>query len=192
LCGRVAEGKDLERSSVVRKKTKQVVEFLDGMHDYIRKSPLLRSDTSKKTEARMQAEIRPIIINFLTKYFRKLGYKDDEAKAHASFYWEGQEGSFGRKRAMTFGARNYPDFIIKEPYLVAIEYKKSASGGLIKQGIGQSIMHTLSGDFDFVYFLFHDQNKDKRIEKSVKKKKGKEKRIVDLMWNTFNVRIKVI
>lgn len=57
----------------MRKKTKQVLEFLDGMHDYITKSPLLRSDTSKKTESQMQAEIRPIIINFLTKYFRELG-----------------------------------------------------------------------------------------------------------------------
>jgi hypothetical protein len=179
-----------ERSCVVRKKTKQVVEFLDGMHDYITKSPLLRSDTSQKTESQMQAEIRPIIINFLTKYFRELGYKDDEAKAHASFYWEGQEGSFGQKRAMTFGARNYPDYIVTKPYLVAIEYKKSASGGLIKQGIGQSIMHTLCGDFDFVYLLFHDQNKDKRIKKSIKSEK--EKSIVDLMWNTFNVWIKII
>lgn len=174
----------------MRKKTKQVVEFLDDMHDYITKSPLLRSDTSKKTESQMQAEIRPIIINFLTKYFRELGYKDDEAKAHASFYWEGQEGTFGQERALTFGARNYPDFIVTKPYLVAIEYKKSASGGLVKQGIGQSIMHTLSGDFDFVYFLFHDQNKDKRIRKSTSDKK--EKSVVDLMWNTFNVWIKII
>ena len=38
----------------------------------------------------------------------------------------------------------------------------------MKHGIGQSIMHTLSEEFDFVYYLFHDESKDKRIEKSIK------------------------
>jgi len=80
----------------MKKKTKQVIEFLENMHDYIINSPLLRKDTSGKTESQMQAEIRPIIINYLTKHFRELGFKDDEAKANASFYWEGQEGTFGQ------------------------------------------------------------------------------------------------
>ncbi len=63
-------------------------------------------------------------------------------KAHRSFYWEGQEGKYGKERATTFGARNYPDFIITDPYLVAIEYKQSPNGSTVKQGMGQSMMHT--------------------------------------------------
>ena len=174
----------------MKKKTKKVVDFLNSMHNFIIKSPQLRKDISKKTEVQMQTEIRPIIINFLTRYFRNLDYKDARKMANKSFYWEGEESSYGKKKQMTFGARNYPDFIIKKPYLIGIEYKKSTSGGLVKQGIGQSIMHTLSEDLDYVYFLFHDQNKDKRIKKSISKEK--EKSIIDLMWNTFNVRIKII
>lgn len=50
--------------------------------------------------------------------------------------------------------------------LGAIEYKQSPNGSTVKHDIGQSIMHTLSEEFDFVYYLFHDESKDKRIENS--------------------------
>ena len=74
--------------------------------------------------------------------------------------------------------------------MVAIEYKQSSSGSLVKQAIGQSIMHTLSEDFDYVYVLFHDENKDKRIEKSISNKN--ESNIIKKIWNEFNVYVKFI
>ena len=74
--------------------------------------------------------------------------------------------------------------------MVAIEYKQSSSGSLVKQAIGQSIMHTLSEDFDYVYVLFHDENKDKRIEKSINNKA--ESSIINKVWNEFNVYVKFI
>ena len=170
----------------MKKKTQQVYEFLDGLHKFIVCDPQFRKDTSNKSEVRIQTEIRPIIIRYLTKYFEKMGYKDAYAKANESFYWEGQEGNYGKRRKQIFGARNYPDFIITKPYLTAIEYKKSDNGGLVKTGIGQSIMHTLSGDFDYVYYLFHDQNKGKKIHNSIRNK-PKEKEIIIMIWNKFNV-----
>jgi hypothetical protein len=174
----------------MRAKTKQVTEFLEGLHQYIINDYQFRKDASTKSESEMQTEIRPIIVNYLREYFKDIGYKDAEGKANASFYWEGQEGVYGKRRKLTFGARNYPDFIVTKPYLTAIEYKKSDSGSLVKQGIGQSIMHTLSGDFDFVYYLFQDTNKDKRIHESTKE--SIEKGIIEMMWNRFNVFIKII
>ena len=75
-------------------------------------------------------------------------------------------------------------------YLIAVEYKQSQNGSTIKQGIGQSIMHTLCEDFHFVYYLFHDQNKDKRILKSVSNEI--ESYVIDKMWKDYNVYIRIV
>lgn len=174
----------------MKKKTSQVTRFIQDLHSYIINDPQFRGKTSEKSETQIQAEIRPLIINFLQKYYGEKGYKDVVAKANKSFYWEGQEGNFGTVRPTTFGARNYPDFIITFPYLIAIEYKQSENGSTVKQGIGQSIMHTMTEDFHFVYYLFHDENKDKRIEKSISN--DKEKEIINKMWKNFNVYLKFV
>lgn len=175
---------------VMKKKTIKVTKFITKLHRYIVSDPQFRKNTKGKSEVQIQAEIRPLIIQYLEKYFAELGFKDGVAKAHKSFYWEGQEGQYGKLRATTFGARNYPDFIITYPYLVAVEYKQSLSGSTIKHGIGQSIMHTLCGDFDYVYYLFHDQNKDKRIQDSVTN--DVERFILHKMWQEFNVFIQFV
>lgn len=75
-----------------------------------------------------------------------------------------------------------------KPYLLAIEYKQGTTGSLVKQAIGQSLMHTLSGDFDYVYVPFHDENKDKRIEQSVNN--DVETKVLSKVWTDFNVFVK--
>jgi hypothetical protein len=174
----------------MKKKSAKVLEFIEGMHEFIVSNPQFRRDTRTKSEVQVQTEIRPLIIRYLEEYFKKEGYKDVVAKANKSFYWEGQEGEYGKQKAATFGSRNYPDFIITYPYLLAIEYKQSPTGSAVKQGIGQSIMHTLSEDFHYVYYLFHDESKDRRIEKSIKNKL--ESFVIDKMWKDFNVLIKFV
>jgi len=174
----------------MKKKSVKLTKFIEGLHRFIIKNPQFRRDTGNKSETQIQAEIRPLIIQYLEKYFKKEGYKDYIGKAHKSFYWEGQEGKFGKQRATTFGARNYPDFIITAPYLVAIEYKQSPNGSTVKQGIGQSLMHTMTEDFHYVYYLFHDESKLKKIESSIKNKS--EKHILEKMWSDFNVFIKFV
>lgn len=174
----------------MRKKTAQVTKFIERLHAFIIHSRQLRKNTETKGEAQIQAEIRPVVIQFLEKYFQEAGYKDAVLKANKSFYWEGQEGQYGRGKETVFGTRNYPDFIITSPYLIAIEYKKSKSGAAVKQGLGQSIMHTLCEEFHFVYYLFHDENKDEKIFKSIENEK--EKHIIDKMWDEFNVFIRFI
>jgi len=174
----------------MKKKTTKVTGFIEGLHKYIVENPQFRKNTAGKSETQIQAEIRPLIIQYLQSYFKEAGYKDDVAKAHKSFYWEGQEGKYGKERATTFGARNYPDFIVTDPYLIAIEYKQSENGSTVKQGIGQSLMHTMTEDFHYVYYLFHDESKDKRIESSIKN--DQEKTILDKMWSDFNVFIRLI
>lgn len=50
--------------------------------------------------------------------------------------------------------------------------------------------HTLSEESHFVYYLFHEESKDKRIEKSIKN--DRESFIIEKMWNDFNVYIKFV
>mgnify|MGYP001294213482 FL=1 len=52
------------------------------------------------------------------------------------------------------------------------------------------MMHAMSKDFDYVYVLFHDENKDKRIENSINNKP--ESRILKKIWDEFNVLVKFI
>ena len=169
----------------MKKKTTQAVTFINELHESIISDRTFRAHTGSLSEVAIQRELRPLILRYLEDYFRAQGLSDPSAKAYKEFYWEGQEGQFGESRPKTFGARNYPDFIVKKPYRLAIEYKQSANGSIVKQGIGQSMLHTLSGDFDFVYYLFHDQSPDKSIETSGND--PKEKMILKKMKNDFNV-----
>ncbi len=121
----------------MKKKTKNVVEFIEGLHGFIVHNPQFREYTRDHNEKQIQTELRPLIIRYLEDYFRDR-YQDPVAKANKEFYWEGEAGTFGEHRQKTFGSRNYPDFIIKNPYRLAIEYKQSASGSTVKHGIGQS------------------------------------------------------
>ncbi len=174
----------------MKKKTQKVSKFIEGLHSFIINNPQFRNKTSGKSETQIQTEIRPLIIQYLEQHFNECGYKDFVAKANKSFYWEGQEGKYGKQRATTFGARNYPDFIITDPYLLAIEYKQSPNGSTVKQGIGQSFMHTMTEEFHYVYYLFHDESKDRRIESSIKNEQ--EQFILEKMWVDFNVFIRFV
>jgi|GEM_PF-1815716 len=174
----------------MKKKTEKLNKFIEGLHKWIITSSQFRKNIGGRSEVQIQTEIRPLIIQYLEYWFREAGYKDYVGKANKSFYWEGQEGKYGRGRESTFGARNYPDFIITAPYLVAVEYKQSQNGSTVKQGIGQSLMHTMTEDFHYVYYLFHDESKDNRIIKSTKE--SKEKHILNKLWSDFNLLIKVV
>lgn len=138
----------------MKRKTEKLIGFIDGLHKYITNNPQFRRDTNTKTEVQIQTELRPLLIRYLEKFFKKEGYKDFVGKANKSFYWEGQEGRYGKDRSTLFGSRNYPDFIITEPYLVAVEYKQSSNGSTVKRGIGQSIMLRCAGTLITCIFCF--------------------------------------
>ncbi len=180
----------------MKKKSSKATQFLEGLFDHVSNHSRLRQDTRKYSETDIQRELRSLIIEYLQEYWKSQNIEDYKRKANASFYWEGQEGNFEIERTPTFGAKNYPDFIITEPYLIAIEYKQHDSGALVKHGIGQSIIHTLSKDFDFVLFMFKDQNPDNRIYNSIqfetKGKEVQEQKILEIMWEEFNVMVKIL
>jgi len=169
----------------MRRKSKKVTEFIQSLHLHLKKSPLLRKNVQNKTERDIQTELRPIIFDYMKKYFEKENRKNPEILAKKYFYWEGQEGGFDKIKKKTFASKNYPDFIIFKPCKIAIEYKKSSNGSVVKQAIGQSIMHTLCDEFEFVYCLFQDENKKKKILESVKNEN--EGMILKKLWDDYNV-----
>jgi len=175
----------------MKNKSKKVREFMDGLFKFIVDNPQFRWKTNKKSEPEIQTEIRPLIIQYLMLYFQQQGVKDFVRKANSAFYWEGQEGQYEKDRTPVFGSKNYPDFIIQEPYKIAFEYKQAETGSMVKTGIGQSIVHTLSGDYDYVMYLYHDENKDQKTVKSVIDG-SREQGIIDLIWDQFNIYLKVI
>ena len=90
-----------------------------------------------------------------------------------------------------FILKNYPNFIIFKPHKITIEYKKSSNGSVVKQAIGQCIMHTLCDEFEFVYCLFQDENKKRkfwnqlimRMKKWYCRNSGM---ITTFVWNLYN------
>ena len=52
------------------------------------------------------------------------------------------------------------------------------------------MMHTLCEEFHYVYFLFHDQSKNKRIERS--QEDERETIILKKMWSEFNVMVRFV
>ena len=174
----------------MKKKTANVRRFMEQLHRFVVDHPQFRKGTGGRSEAQIHAELRPLMIQFLQEYFESKGYKNAKAKASKSFYWEGQEGRYQKEKKSVFGTRNYPDFIIADPFLIAVEYKQSRSGSKVKHGIGQSIMHTLCGEYDFAYLLFHDETTDGKIAAS--RNRPLETQIIDKMWKEFNVFIEFV
>ena len=172
-------------------KSQNLVKFIDGLHNHILSHPHFRSNLNGKTESQIQTEIRPMIVEYLTYQYKDRGRKNFINEANESFYWEGQEGYYRETKSSLFGSKNYPDFVITKPYNIAVEYKKNDYGSLVKQGIGQSIIHTLSQEFDYVYFLFHDTSKEENIRNSFIS--GiREKYIIKVLQEQFNVFLKII
>lgn len=172
----------------MKRKTKQVTEFIENLNRHLITSPKLPKNVRERTEKQIQKDIYHITLEYLEDYFMEAGLDKLKARQKAGevFYWEGQDRCLRKDGNFeVFGARNYPDFVISEPYQIAIEYAQSPSGASIKRGIGQSIMHTICGEYDFVYYLFCDKSDDRRIEKSMEMET--EKLIRAQLWSDFNV-----
>lgn len=75
-----------------------------------------------------------------------------------------------------------------QPFIPLAE--KSPNASLVKQLIGQSIVHTLSEEFDFVYCLFHDESTGKKIKKSIGNQA--ESRVISRMRDDFNLYLRFV
>ena len=55
----------------MKAKTKRLIGFIEGLHEFVVHHPQFRKHTDGKSETAIQAEIRPIIIQYLEKYFKE-------------------------------------------------------------------------------------------------------------------------
>jgi len=169
----------------MKKKSPKVVQFIEGLHGFL---TLHKGYLSSNIETR--EAIGRLIVKYLEDYFSEAGFKDVISKAHDAFYWQGRQLHYDNDQSPVFGERKYPDFIIDEPYFIAIIYKEGTDGSAFKEGIGESLIYTLSGRFDFVYYLFQDKSEDGKIHRSVDYKL--ENSILAEMWDHYNVCIKLV
>jgi len=174
----------------VRRKSKAAEEFIDGLIAHIEGHVLRQKQNAGKREAEIQRGLYPLIAGYLSEHFQNESPKDYERRAADAVYWEGQDDPNTETKTPVFAARSYPDFIIREPYRIAIEYKQSNTGALVKQCIGQGLMYMLSGDYDFAYLLFDDQTDDKSIRKSMKS--PLELEIKHRLWKDFNIKMWIL
>lgn len=174
----------------MRKKSQAAELFIDNLITHIENNVLRQKKTSGKRETEIQRGLYPLIADYMTDYWRKAGYKNFKTKGRDTVYWEGQDGSNPLPRLPVFTARSYPDFIILEPYRIAIEYKQSNQGSLVKESLGQALLYMMSGDYDFAYILFDDQTQDKAIRKSLANLCELE--IADRMWREFNIKMQIL
>jgi len=59
----------------MRKKTQKVTNFLEGLHKYITSNPQFQKKTHSTSKTQTQAELRPLILDYLKKHFKKEGRK---------------------------------------------------------------------------------------------------------------------
>jgi len=174
----------------VKRKSKSLIKFFDELKVFTEDHRRRPKDTRKKSESDIQMAYQFIFLEYLKRHFQNAGYKDFDKKANNVLYWEGQHGTNVDKHSEVFASRNYPDFIIMEPYRIAVEYKQSESGSLIKQGIGQAMMHILNNEYDYVYLLFDDQTSNKLIKSAMQNEK--EKLIANRIWSDFNICLHIL
>ena len=72
----------------MRRKSKQVIEFIEGLHEFITSSNQYRENTKGLSEVRIQAEIRPMIIRYLELQFPKLKSPVKKTNATIILEWE--------------------------------------------------------------------------------------------------------
>jgi hypothetical protein len=174
----------------MKKKTPKLLHFIEGLHEFIEMRSHLLNKAVISSKFGFQDIIAKLISEYLEDYFLKDGYKNVITKASEALNWEGKESEDDDLQSPVFGEITYPDFVIDDPYLIAVVYKEGDNVYELKQGIAESLIYTLSGDFDFAYFLFHDKTQDKKIARSVDYKL--ESFIVAEMWDHHNVCIKII
>ena len=104
----------------VARTTTQFRRFFEALHSTITTNDLYRKKTQTLSETEVQRELRAIITAFLDRHWKGKGFKNPERKRQKTFYWEGQEGAPELKRKESFGSKNYPDFIILEPYKLGL------------------------------------------------------------------------
>lgn len=174
----------------MKKKTTKLIHFIEGLHKFISIRSNLVDKASITSKVDFQNIIVRLILEYLEQYFVKDGYKNSITKSNDALSWEVKELQEYESQSPVFGELIYPDFIINDPYLIAIVCKEGNNGSVLKQGIGESLIYTLSGEFDFVYFLFIDQTQDKKIERSIDYKL--ESSIVSEMWDRYNIFFKIV
>jgi hypothetical protein len=155
-------------------------------------------DYRRKSEAYVKQYMHQPLRAMLMAMHRELtpdvGKTTLRKKADESLLWEGDvKTTINNIRFL--GVQHRPDFVVQldnKRLRIAVEVKRGETGAAVREGIGQSLVYAASEDFEFVVFLFVDTSKDKKIARSLDKKKTLDQAFVQSLWTNYNVLFDII
>lgn len=137
----------------------------------------------------MHQPLRSAIAGVLRERAPLLSEQALERKADEALYWEGDR-RITINNVQFLGAQHRPDFVVALPNLrVAVEIKLAGVGSQVREGIGQSLVYTASGQFDFVIYILVDVTPDKKLKASTKA--PREAIFIKRLWDSHNVKLVV-
>lgn len=137
----------------------------------------------------MHQPLRIAIAGVLRERAPLLSEQALERKADEALYWEGDR-RITINNIQFLGTQHRPDFVVALPNLrIAVEIKLAGIGSQVREGIGQSLVYTASGQFDFVIYILVDITRDKKLKASTKA--PREAIFIKRLWDLHNVRLVV-
>lgn len=147
-----------------------------------------------QSEDKIKTQQYPHILNEVSKLYQDYhGMKPDNAKKKAklTLLWEGNKNTTVNN-TLFLGTFHRPDLVLEfeEGLRIAIEIKRGETGAAIREGVGQAVIYTSSGAYDFTVLLFIDTSKEGKIVHSINGEH--EKKFIEKIWLDNNVLFGVI
>ncbi len=151
-------------------------------------------DYKKKNEAflkqYMHQPLQRCMLDIVRRVYPKVSPATHAKKAKDALLWEGDVKT-NVSHVRFLGVQHRPDFVVEIGELkIAVEVKRGEKGSAIREGIGQSLVYSCSGKFQFVVYLFVDTSKDKRLRNSLQQ--SADAAFIESLWNEFNVRFAIV
>jgi hypothetical protein len=168
-------------------KSQKRLDFMELISEAITQEDIFNTINYKhKSEDQIKQFIYPHLVQSLTEYLENNGIPKERARdsVKRNLKWEGNVNTTVH-HTLFMGTLNRPDMVLEmNGVKIAIEFKKGESGASLRSGIGQSMIY--STNYDFVMYLFVDTSKDERIKNA--QTSIKEKKLVDDLWNRYNIK----
>jgi len=173
--------------------TKKRIEFLDKILSAMESHELFCDLVSRErdTESQIQKALFLRLQKKLPWIIQSIfGYNEKKANkiVDTQFAWE-QKKKISVKNFPFFATNHRPDAqLVVDNLRIGIEIKKGDNGLAIRSGIGQSVVY--STQFDFVLYFFVDISKGFDIKSSTSALKEAE--LIKMLWDSFNIRFRVV
>lgn len=175
------------------KKTTRRVQFVDRLMASLTSKKTFGTIGKTKSEQVIATYMHQTIRNDLSRIFRDMypTYSEQatQAKADKALLWEGDKNTTVN-HIQFLGAQHRPDYVVMfDGIRVGVELKRGDRGCILREALGQCLVY--SSEYEFVCCVVADTTKDERIKRAFEQ--GEEEgKLLERLWEEFNVRIAVV